>query len=99
MASEAKFKTIPVFPDDLPTLEMQSISLSQLLSGDEKTREDLLSGCQELGFFLLDLRSDALGEAMIEEVDQLFDFGKKALNLPSEVKLRYPIRPGKGMVG
>lgn len=99
MASEAKFKTIPAFPDDLPTLEMQSMSLSKLLSSDKKTSDDLLSGCQDLGFFLLDLRGNALGEAMIEEVDQLFDFGKEALTLPSEVKLQYPIRPGKGMVG
>ncbi|RYP08958.1 hypothetical protein DL764_001569 [Monosporascus ibericus] len=89
MASEKLFRGIPPFPDDVPTVPMYTISLAALHSGDRNTAERVLAACQELGFFLLDLCGDGLGEIMIDEIDQLFQVGKDIMNLPEDVKQRY----------
>ncbi|RYP59081.1 hypothetical protein DL771_011003 [Monosporascus sp. 5C6A] len=89
MASEKLFREIPPFPDNVPTVPMHTISLAALHSGDQKTAERVLAACQELGFFLLDLRDDRLGEMMMEEIDQLFQVDKEIMNLPEDVKQQY----------
>lgn len=89
MASEKLFETIPAFPDDIPTASMDTISLAKLNSGDQSTAQSLLDSCQKLGFFLLDLRGDALGESMINEIDSLFIAGNDIMNLPNEVKIKF----------
>lgn len=61
MASEKSFKAAPPFPDDVPVIPMNTISLAALHSEDEAIAINVLAACRELGFFLLDLRGDALG--------------------------------------
>lgn len=89
MASQKLFEAIPAFPDDIPTASMSTISLARLNSGDEAAARSLLSACQELGFFLLDLSEDALGTELIEDIDQLFLVGKEIMDLPVDVKEQY----------
>jgi hypothetical protein len=89
MASEKLFSNIPPFPDDVPTASMHRISLTDLRSGDGATAKALLTACQGLGFFLLDLNGDSVGEQIIDEVDQLLGLDKDVLNLPDEVKEQY----------
>ncbi|KAH8719244.1 oxidoreductase [Phaeosphaeriaceae sp. PMI808] len=86
MASQALFETVPAFPDHVPTLPMHTVSLAKLTSGDAATAKSLLRACQELGFFLLDLRGDGLGEMVIKEIDGLFAASKDIMNLPDEIK-------------
>jgi isopenicillin N synthase-like dioxygenase len=89
MASHALFQDIPPFPDDVAVMPMRMVSLAGLIKGEEEDAQCLISACQELGFFLLNLHGDALGEAMISEIDSIFSLAKDILNLPNEVKSQY----------
>lgn len=99
MASQKQFEAIPPFPDDLPTIDFKSIPLSGLMSGDPKAARDLFEASKVLGFFLLDLNGDALGEEIIAEIDTMFDLSKANFNQPEEVKAGFPIVPGKNPLG
>ncbi|KAK2603884.1 hypothetical protein QQS21_003919 [Conoideocrella luteorostrata] len=99
MASQKQFDAVPPFPDNLQTVELSTIPLAGLISGDTKVAEQLFAACQDLGFFLLDLRGDHLGEEIINEIDQLLNLSMEALNLPEEVKKRFPVTPGKSILG
>lgn len=89
MASAKLFKDIPPFPDDVPTIPMCIISLADLRSRDRNAVQRMLAACRELGFFLLDLREDELGELAIAEIDQLFTVGKDIMSLPEDIKQQY----------
>lgn len=89
MASEKLFDEIAPFPEELSTAPLYTIPLAGLQSGDEATAKNTLSACQKLGFFLLDLRGDGLGDSMIEEIDQLFNMSKDLMGLPLDVKEQY----------
>ena len=92
MASEKLFENIPSFPDDIPIAPISSISLSELRTGDQATARRLLEACQELGFFLLDLRGDALGDRLVAEIDQLMGgVGIDIMGLPEDVKKKYHV--------
>ncbi|KAI0812858.1 Clavaminate synthase-like protein [Xylaria sp. FL0064] len=86
MASEALFKIIPPFPEDVPAASMSTISFGSLRQGDDQVEKDVLKACKEVGFFLLDLRGDELGTELIHEVDQLFHICEETLNLPDSIK-------------
>ncbi|KAI4603857.1 hypothetical protein KJ359_003679 [Pestalotiopsis sp. 9143b] len=58
-------------------------------SGDPAVAKLLLSACQELGFFQLDLRDDKIGDAVVGEIDQLFGMAKALFDLPPTVKEEY----------
>lgn len=89
MASEKLFKDIPPFPDDLPTVSLNNISLSGLHSKDTEVAQKTLDACQELGFFFLDMRGDKVGDEMIQCIDELFSIGKSIFDLPESVKRQY----------
>lgn len=89
MASEKLFQGAPPFPEDVRIAHMSTVHLASLRSGDGDTLQPILAACQELGFFLLDLRGDALGEEIIEEIDELFGFAETLMNLPDHVKQQY----------
>ncbi|KAI1137439.1 oxidoreductase [Hypoxylon sp. FL0543] len=99
MASERLFRQIPPFPDNVPTASMDTISLADLRSGNAATAKQIMVACQELGFFILDLHGDGLGEAVIEEIDQLFDLAKDLMSLPDEEKERYLSNPPESFLG
>jgi isopenicillin N synthase-like dioxygenase len=89
MASAEFFETIPPFPSDIATAPIHTISLRDLSAGTDICAKEVLTSCQELGFFLLDLRGDLVGELVIKEVDELFNIGKDIMNLPDEVKEKF----------
>jgi isopenicillin N synthase-like dioxygenase len=89
MASDALFRDIPPFPEGVATMRMSTVSLVGLNKGEDGDAQRLLSACQELGFFLLDLHGDELGEVMISEIDKMFHLAKEIFNLPDEVKNQY----------
>jgi isopenicillin N synthase-like dioxygenase len=89
MASSKLFEGIPPFPDDIPTVSMNTVSLAGLRENDTQTAEQVLAACKELGFFFLDLRRDSMGDAMIECIDQLFSIGQEIFDLPESVKHQY----------
>lgn len=69
MVSEKLFENIPASPDDVLIAPIASISLSALRSGNQTTARDLLEACQKLGFFLLDLGGDELGDTLVTEIN------------------------------
>ncbi|KAI1330192.1 Clavaminate synthase-like protein [Xylariaceae sp. FL0255] len=90
MASRKQFEGVPPFPtEDVPVADIQTISLSDLRSGNEAAGHRLLNSCQELGFFLLDLRDDEAGRTMIDTIDRLFGLSRQLLTLPEEEKQKY----------
>lgn len=89
MASEKLFQGTPPFPEDVRIAPMTTIRLVSLLLGYGNTRQSMLAACQELGFFLLDLHGDALGEETIGEIDGLFGVAEAVMNLPDDVKRQY----------
>lgn len=89
MASQKLFEDVPPFPEDVATMPMRTIPLADLRSGAQNTAQEVLLACQDLGFFLLDLQGDELGDKMIGEVDELFGVGKDIMSLPDEVKQEY----------
>ena len=99
MASEKTFQSVPPFPDDVPIVNMSTISLARLNSGDVASSKGLIEACRELGFFLLDLTGDRLGETLTQEIDQLFVVIKEIMNLPEEVKEKYLHDPPRSFLG
>ncbi|KAF5020255.1 hypothetical protein F66182_7733 [Fusarium sp. NRRL 66182] len=92
MASEKLFENIPPFPDDIPTASIPSISLAGLCAGDEAAARSLLEACQTVGFFLLDLRGDARGDALVAEIDHLMGpVSRDVMGLPLDVKKKYHV--------
>ena len=89
MASKRLHDAVPAFPQDLRPAPMHTISLKRLTAGETSTCQSILHACQELGFFLLDLQGDEVGEIVIDEVDRLFRAGEDIMNLPEEVKEKF----------
>jgi isopenicillin N synthase-like dioxygenase len=90
MASPKLFGSLPPFPDDLqPIAEMATISLARLVSGSVSEAQAVLDACRKLGFFLLDLSGDPVGEEMIKEVDAVFEIVRETMDLKLEEKEKY----------
>jgi isopenicillin N synthase-like dioxygenase len=73
---EDSFPDLPPFPSDIPTAPLLRLSLAQLRSSAAES-DRLYSACSRLGFFYLDLRGDADGEALLKESEQLFGLGRR----------------------
>lgn len=99
MASKKLFDSVPEFPDDVPTARMFTVPLGGLRSGDHASSKTLVEACQTLGFFLLDLQGDPVGEAVTSEVDELFRVGKDLVELPTEEKARFKHDPPRSFLG
>lgn len=89
MASKELFAKVPPFPDEVATMPMHTVSLACLNRGHDESARQMLSACRELGFFLLDLHGDDLGEMMIREIDHLFSVSQDIFDLSEDVKQRY----------
>lgn len=89
MASQKSFVDLPPFPDDVPVAPIHTIPLSSLRAGDENAAKSLLAACQELGFFLLSLEGDSIGDELIQEIDRLFLLAQEIMALPIDVKQQY----------
>ena len=87
MASPTLFESQPPFPDGIPVADIPKISLRRLVTGDDA--EAMLSACCKLGFFLLDLTGDTLGEKMIKDVDAVFEIARQTMELSTAEKEKY----------
>lgn len=99
MASEAVFKDIPPFPEDVPTALISTISFKHLRQEDDQVEKDVLKSCNEVGFFLLDLREDEIGTRLIDEIDQLFLICQETMNLPDNIKEQHQNDIPKSFLG
>ena len=99
MVSVKLFEEAPEFPKDLQVAKMNVISLEKLTSRDERESKAMFEACQKLGFFLLDLKGDAVGEEMISELDEIFGVIHDTMALPEEEKLKYKAELPKRIAG
>jgi isopenicillin N synthase-like dioxygenase len=99
MASEKLFRDIPPFPDDIPTAPVDIISLNGLDAHDDAASQSLLAACRGLGFFMLDLSGNELGNRTIKEIDQLFLAGREIMDLPADVKGQHLHDAPKSLLG
>ncbi|OKL64267.1 hypothetical protein UA08_00933 [Talaromyces atroroseus] len=100
MASKTLFEATPPFPDDLqPVAEIATISLAKLVADDASEAQTMLDACRHLGFFLLDLSRDTVGEEMIKEVDQVFEMVRETMDLSTEEKVKYSSDPPRDFRG
>ena len=88
MAVES-FPELPPFPMDVPTADLPQISYAKLQAGEKIEVDRLFEACKHWGFFLLDLRDNADGSALLDLADQVVEIGKKAFELDLEEKNRY----------
>ena len=88
------FAKVPPFPNDVPTVDLQRLELSKLLSGDETVSKALFEACASLGFFLLDLRGCAEGETLLKETEAGFNTSQEFFALSDEEKSKFPLLPG-----
>jgi isopenicillin N synthase-like dioxygenase len=91
------FADLPPFPNTVPTAPLLRISLQKLLARDPEEEERCWQACCELGFFYLDLHSDAhgnddVGEKLLKDANELFDVMKGFFDLPVEEKVKYDLK-------
>jgi isopenicillin N synthase-like dioxygenase len=79
----------PPFPDGLATVELQTISLGKLLSGDGKEQERVFEECKGRGFFYLELGGTESGETILRDADEIARVGVETFKLPLEEKMKY----------
>lgn len=88
----------PPFPDDLPTVPLEVISLAQLLgngsgggdnNNNEAEQERVFEACRGRGFFYLDLAGCEAGEVLVRGAEQIARVGEETFALPLDEKMRY----------
>jgi non-haem dioxygenase in morphine synthesis N-terminal len=100
MASKTLFEATAPFPDDLqPIAEISTISLAKLVADDTCEAQAVLDACRQLGFFLLNLSGDTVGEEMIKEVDQVFEMVREIMDLAMEEKIQHSNDPPREFRG
>jgi len=78
------------FPDDVPTIELEKISLSRVLNGDEIEAGRLFKICATIGFFYLDMLDHPTGRQLWQSACNLHRLGQQRFSLtPMEQKLQY----------
>lgn len=100
MASAEYFASQPAFPDDLqPIAQMATISLAKLVEGSTSEAEAVLHACRKLGFFLLDLTGDPVGEKLSAEVDAVFEVVRQTMELSTDEKHKFNHDPPRDFRG
>ena len=70
------------FPEDVPTIELEKISLSKLLNGDEAESERVFEICKMTGrgFFYLDMLDHAIGRQIWRSACIICQLGRHRLS-------------------
>ena len=94
MSDPCTAQSCPPFPSNIPLAKLRCISLSNLLINDKDELDSLLTSCRVSGFFFLDLRGVAEGEALLRMNIDMFNLGAALLNQEKEEKMRYALQEG-----
>lgn len=81
----------PPFPDGLPTVALETISLQGLLDGEPEERSRMFEACKGRGFFYLDLRAGGseAGRILLEGAERIARVGEETFDLPVDEKMKY----------
>jgi len=77
------------FPDDVPIAPLTTLHLHKLIAGDADEHARLYDASKALGFFYLDMRGCAEGDALLNSAERLFDVSRDVFSLPLEEKNKY----------
>ncbi|KAM0245315.1 hypothetical protein ACHAP5_005550 [Fusarium lateritium] len=91
--------TLPLFPEDVPIVPIARLSYNKLTSSDENEMKNVLRESQIEGFFYLDLTDIAMGQALLNDSENILELSKEALNLPLKDKMMFRAEKGKEMFG
>lgn len=75
--------SFPPFPDDVPTHPLLVVDYNLIQAGDSDEIDKLWKAATELGFWYLK------NHGAEEEVDMMFEMGKRTMELPLEEKLKF----------
>lgn len=89
MVSPQLFESYPAFPKDATVARVAKISLAKLIAGDESESLRMFNACRAVGFFLLDLNDEPVGEAFIQTISAMFGIVKEIFDLSIEEKEKY----------
>ncbi|KAK3311876.1 oxidoreductase [Apodospora peruviana] len=88
------------FPDNLPTVELQTVSVAKLLSHDEQESQRIFAFCKDPGFFLLDLTDHPEGVRLLQDATDCCRLAKKLFtSLTIDQKREYKTRSAGGGAG
>ncbi|RMZ82569.1 hypothetical protein DV738_g1476, partial [Chaetothyriales sp. CBS 135597] len=85
------FYPVP-FPEGLPTIDLQSISLSKLLNDDENEAHRLFDICTHEGFCYVDLTDHPKGLKLLDDAHQVHKAGAEAFKTPMAEKYKFKPR-------
>ncbi|KAK5633771.1 hypothetical protein RRF57_009486 [Xylaria bambusicola] len=86
-------ETYPPFPDGLPTIELETISLAKILADSDSAEADrVFEICKGRGFFYLELPGCAAGDIIAEGADKVAAVAENVFKLPLEEKMKYRIQ-------
>ncbi|EED22981.1 oxidoreductase, 2OG-Fe(II) oxygenase family, putative [Talaromyces stipitatus ATCC 10500] len=81
--------SLPPFPDDVPTILLDRLSLTKLLRYDSDEYRKFCRACENIGFFYLDLRNEGQGDSILSDADELFKISEQLFALDFEEKSKY----------
>jgi isopenicillin N synthase-like dioxygenase len=99
MASESEFASVPPWPSDVPTLELPRVSLQELRAHDPHEEAQLFNSCRQLGFFLLDLSNDDVGNKLMAEISEVLQITREFYAQTDDAKLAYAVNPPERLLG
>lgn len=70
-------------------MELETISLDQLLKGNAEARDRVFEVCKGRGFFYLDLRGSEPGSVLLKGAEQIARVGEETFELPLDEKMKY----------
>lgn len=99
-ASEFTPEAYPPFPvdGDFPTIDLETISLQKIQSGDESEQTRMFEACKDWGFFYLELPGATEGDTIAEKANDVARVAEQIFQLPVEEKLKYSLT-GKDLFG
>ncbi|KAL7629865.1 hypothetical protein AAE478_001388 [Parahypoxylon ruwenzoriense] len=89
----------PPFPSDVPTVDLQTISLAKILGGDAAEEDRVFQACVGRGFFYLSLSGCVTGETILRGADEITHTGERIFKLPLDQKMQYRMGKGKSLFG
>jgi isopenicillin N synthase-like dioxygenase len=79
----------PPFPDGLPTIDLETISLHKIQNGDRAEQDRMFEACKNWGFFYLELAHSEQGEFIHRNADEVARVAEQTMALPLEEKQKY----------
>ncbi|CAN8104661.1 unnamed protein product [Discula destructiva] len=80
----------PPFPNDIPSVSLETFSLAELEKGDDQLKDKLFETCKTRGFFYLDLNGSSVS-SMQQDCDEIARLAEKVFQLPQKEKEKYPM--------